>query len=125
MRVACWRGMALAAYRRKRDFARTPEPRGVRGRRRGDLIFVVHEHKARTLHYDLRLEHGGVLLSWAVPKGPPLEPGQRRLAIRTEDHPLEYASFEGRIPEGQYGGGGVAIWDRGTWRPEVPVPEAI
>jgi bifunctional non-homologous end joining protein LigD len=110
----------LADYRRKRDPERTPEPvparpaRGSRGRARKPL-FVVQRHDARRLHYDFRLERDGVLASWAVPKGVPLEAGQRALAVHVEDHPLEYAGFEGEIPKGQYGGGTVEIWDRGTY----------
>ena len=104
----------LGEYRRKRDPARTPEPFG--GIRTGrDPIFVVQRHDARRLHYDLRLERDGVLASWAVPKGLPLEPGAQHLAVHVEDHPLEYASFEGEIPKGQYGAGQVEIWDRGTY----------
>jgi len=102
-------------YRRKRDEARTPEPFGAR-RRTGKLpIFVVQRHDARRLHYDFRLERDGVLLSWAVPKGVPLEPGQQHLAVHVEDHPLDYASFEGEIPQGNYGAGTVEIWDHGTY----------
>ena len=96
--------MALDRYRQKRDFRRTPEPRGARSTHRGNS-FVIHKHAARRLHYDLRLEHDGVLLSWAVPKGPSLDPGERRLAVRVEDHPLDYGSFEGNIPAGEYGAG--------------------
>ena len=107
--------MALKEYRRKRDPGVTPEPMGGRrGRRRGP-IFVVQRHDARRLHYDFRLERDGVLLSWAVPKGVPLEPGQQHLAVHVEDHPLEYGDFEGEIPKGQYGAGTVEIWDRGTY----------
>jgi bifunctional non-homologous end joining protein LigD len=105
----------LREYERKRDAKRTPEPFGGRGRRGKKPIFVVQRHDARRLHYDFRLEREGALASWAVPKGIPLEPGSRRLAVHVEDHPLDYASFEGEIPEGQYGAGLVEIWDRGTY----------
>ncbi|MDQ3823085.1 MAG: hypothetical protein M3321_07585, partial [Actinomycetota bacterium] len=104
----------LGAYRKKRDPKKTPEPFG--GRKRGEEpIFVVQRHDARRLHYDFRLERGGALASWAVPKGIPLEPGERHLAVHVEDHPLEYATFEGEIPAGQYGAGTVEIWDSGTY----------
>ena len=111
----------LREYDRKRDFARTSEPRGSRASQGGDggdgLRFVVQRHRATRRHYDLRLELDGTLLSWAVPKGPSLDPGVRRLAVRVEDHPLEYAEFEGVIPAGEYGGGDVIVWDMGTWAP--------
>jgi bifunctional non-homologous end joining protein LigD len=117
----------LKPYREKRDFAVTREPRGRAVKRAAPpgLSFVVQKHAARRLHYDLRLEHDGVLWSWAVPKGPSLDPKQRRLAARTEDHPLEYASFEGVIPDGEYGAGPVIVWDRGTWSPEDDATAAM
>ena len=113
---------SLVRYQELRDFAKTGEPRG--GDDGGDgaggdttgARFVVQKHAARRLHYDLRLELDGVLLSWAVPRGPSLRPRTRRLAVRTEDHPIDYADFEGIIPAGEYGGGTMIVWDRGTWR---------
>ncbi len=108
-----------------RDFAETPEPSGERASAHAGRSFVIQKHAARRLHYDFRLEHEGVLWSWSVPKGPSLSPTERRLAVRTEDHPLDYADFEGIIPAGQYGGGTVVVWDQGTWEPEGDAGEGM
>jgi DNA ligase D-like protein (predicted 3'-phosphoesterase) len=108
--------MSLKEYEKKRDFRKTPEPRAstVPGKQ-GNLVYVIQKHKASHLHYDLRLEEGGALKSWAIPKLPPQEENVRRLAVETEDHPLGYKDFEGVIPEGEYGAGKVKIWDQGAY----------
>jgi bifunctional non-homologous end joining protein LigD len=138
--------VGLKEYKRKRDFKITPEPEGTGSKRKPEgrgskrnvpttskkpsarsarkLAFVVQKHRATALHYDFRLEWKGVMLSWAVPKGPSLDPSVKRMAMPTEDHPIEYNRFEGVIPEGQYGGGTVMIWDNGTWEPEQDDPGA-
>ena len=113
---------SLREYQRKRNFDVTTEPRGnVNGGAQSTaraLQFVIQKHDARRLHYDFRLEMEGTLKSWAIPKGPSLDPKDKRLAVHVEDHPLDYANFEGHIPEGHYGGGDVIVWDRGAWQPE-------
>src|SRR3954471_1206643 len=116
----------LNRYRAKRDFSRTAEPSDrARAAKCKQLIFVIQKHAARRLHWDFRLEYEGTLRSWAVPKGPSLDPADKRLAVEVEDHPIAYARFEGDIPQGEYGGGHVDIWDNGTWEPIGDVKRAF
>src|SRR3989339_398620 len=115
----------LEEYNRKRDFRKTPEPKGETRKASEELSFVIQKHAATRLHYDFRLELDGVLKSWAVTKGPSYNPSDKRLAMRTEDHPFDYGGFEGIIPKGEYGGGTVMLWDRGIWHPKGDPHEGL
>jgi bifunctional non-homologous end joining protein LigD len=116
----------LEVYRRKRDFSKTSEPKAkAKAAKSEGRSFVIQKHAARRTHFDFRLEHDGVLKSWAVTRGPSLDPGDKRLAVRTEDHPLDYGTFEGVIPKGEYGAGPVMIWDEGSWEPLVDPDEGL
>src|ERR1700682_3404033 len=120
--------MPLNEYRKKRDFKISPEPSGEKTAPqtpKSSLIYVIQKHRATQLHYDFRLEFRGTLLSWAVPKGPSLDPSVKRLAMQVEDHPVEYAEFEGVIPAGEYGGGTVMVWDKGTWSPQSEIAASL
>ena len=116
---------SLRDYNRKRDFARTAEPKGEPRKSGKKLRYLIQKHDATRLHYDFRLEWDGKLMSWAVPKGPSENPNDKRLAVHVEDHPIDYGQFEGTIPKGEYGGGTVMIWDRGTWQPNQDVADGL
>jgi len=122
----------LKGYKAKRDFTKTPEPKAAPAKSSEKPIFVIQQHDARSMHFDFRLDVDGVLASWAVPKGPSMDPREKRLAVRTEDHPMEYADFEGEIPEGEYGAGTVIVWDTGDYEnmsqkdgKKIPMSEAL